>query len=176
MIKQLIGIDPGTNTGFAVKAFEGVSERITDARSLPLHSAFSALQDVDKASTLVVFEDARLRDWYGAAEQQLYRKYIGNMPMTQQERHAYKGLLLGAGSVKRDSAIWEDFLTDGGFMFVAMKPAAKKTKMKADFFKRVTGFTGRTNEHARDAAFLILSLSRVWANEQGRRLLRERAQ
>ena len=29
------------------------------------------------------------------------------------------------------------------------------TKSKADTFKKLTGWTGRTNEHARDAAMLV---------------------
>jgi len=173
MIKTIVGIDPGVNTGFAVKDMDAFTGTLISAESLKIHEAFARLATFDKATTLVVVEDARLRDWYGASEQTLYRKYIGNMPMTQTERHAYKGLLLGAGSVKRDCTIWEDFLQDGGYLYHLSRPGAKKTKMKADFFKRVTGYKGRTNEHARDAAFLIMSLSKVWANETARALLRE---
>lgn len=174
MIDTIIGIDPGKTTGVAIKRMDAFNGTLTEVTSCALHRAFALLAPYDRATTLVVFEDARLREWYGTGEQALYRKFIGNMPMTQQERHAYKGLLLGAGSVKRDCTIWEDYLTDEGFLFVGQRPQAKKTKLQGDFFKRVTGYKARTNEHGRDAAMLIINLSKVWANGQARELLQQR--
>jgi hypothetical protein len=38
---------------------------------------------------------------------------------------------------------------------VLVHPAANATKKKAKDFIRMTGWTGRTNEHARDAAMLV---------------------
>ena len=39
-------------------------------------------------------------------------------------------------------------------------PAANATKMKAPEFTRKTGWTGRMNEHARDAVMLVFK--RYW--------------
>ena len=73
------------------------------------------------------------------------------------ERNAseYRGKLMGAGAAKRDAKIWEEFLADNGINYEAHKPQAGTTKWSADYFTRITGYTGRTSEHARDAALLV---------------------
>ena len=67
----------------------------------------------------------------------------------------YRGKLMGAGSVKRDSAIWREFCSFWGIPYVAVAPRAGMTKWDAKYFAKVTGWTGRTSEHARDAALLV---------------------
>lgn len=136
---RYIGIDTGVHTGFAVwnadnKAFEAVE-------TLPIHQAMwriEALLREDKAkgqhTFMVLVEDARLRKWYGSKS---YEK------------------LQGAGSVKRDCKIWEDFLTDLGVEFRMQDPKYDTTKVRADSFKALTGWTKRTSEHGRDAAMMV---------------------
>ena len=63
-----------------------------------------------------------------------------------------KERLQGAGSIKRDCTIWEDFLKDGGFHFEMLIPG--RTKMQPDQFARITGISTRTSNHARDAGCL----------------------
>jgi hypothetical protein len=135
-----IGIDTGTNTGLAV--WNG--ERFTEIATMPIHRAMervkghftNALRMRD--SVTVIFEDARQRKWFGR--------------MTAQKDRAR---LQGAGSVKRDATIWQDFLTDYGIPFEAKAPKNNITKMSPDYFAKLTGWTGRTSEHARDAAMLV---------------------
>ena len=85
----------------------------------------------------VRFEDARLRTWF-----------------------ANKGreALQGAGSIKRDCLLWETWLQSRGVPYKAIKPAAGATKWDAAKFQRITGWTKRTNEHARDAALLCFGV------------------
>lgn len=85
-------------------------------------------------------EDARLRKW---------------IPYQKNEK-AEAGRREGAGSVKRDAKIWEDFLTDIGADFEMVAPKNNKTKVTAAFFKKLTGYQGKTNEHERDAAMLVV--------------------
>ncbi len=61
----------------------------------------------------------------------------------------------GAGSVKRDCKIWEDFLTDLDIPFEMVAPRKGMTKYSAAAFKKLTGYEGKTSEHARDAAMLV---------------------
>ena len=64
--------------------------------------------------------------------------------------------LQGAGSVKRDASIWEDFLTDLNIPFEMVRPNKRITKMKSDTFKNYFKWQGRTTYHSRDAAMLIV--------------------
>lgn len=149
----LVGIDPGTETGIAQWATIGQFLGVVDC--MPIHRAMATIlampQREHAGELLVLFEDARLRTWYGDAD----------------ARQARSGAAIreGVGAVKRDCAIWEAFLTDHGIPFIARKPAAGGTKWKAEYFKRVTGWQGRTNEHGRDAAMLVYGIGMAQAEQ-----------
>lgn len=128
--KTLIGIDPGTHTGIAIK-IEGKWHRVETM------SIFSALQTVVMYrydNLLVRFEDARLRTYFGKSDREK---------------------LQGAGSVKRDCAIWEEVLTECKIPFQRIHPRYVKATT-AEQFKALTGWHGQTSIHAREAAWLIL--------------------
>lgn len=128
----IIGIDPGVKTGFALLR----DGKLLDCAAFQIHQAMRRVEllHADGSLKLVVYEDARLRRWYGT-----------------------KGVeaLQGAGSVKRDSSIWADFLADLGCPVLALAPAKGMTKLDAKSFQRLTGWQWASNEHGRDAALLI---------------------
>lgn len=129
-----IGIDPGAVTGVAVYDTEARGLLIVD--SMQIHQAMALISKAhaDGDLKVVIFEDARMRSWFGKAGR---------------ER------LQGAGSIKRDCQIMADFLADLGCPFKNVKPAAGATKWTAEKFRKITGWTGRTNEHGRDAGVLV---------------------
>lgn len=133
-----IGIDTGVNTGVAMWN-EGAFRFI---KTMQLHQALAYVHytfDInDRKGVTVVFEDARLRKWYGTYT-------------AKQDRDK----LQGAGSVKRDCKIWEEALCDWGIPFVRLAPKNNLTKLSAEQFQRITGWKGKTNEHGRDAAMLV---------------------
>lgn len=134
-----IGLDPGKHTGIAVWNTNTQHFELID--TVPIRRAMEIVKEWEYPvrGMCVFFEDARQRQW---------------LP---RERNAseYRGRLMGAGSVKRDSVIWQDALTDWGIPFKMVPPRAGATKWNADTFRRVTGYTGRTSNHARDAALLV---------------------
>lgn len=102
-----------------------------------IHEALDIVLTVAKANNLLVrVEDARQRRWFG--------------PRSDAK-------LQGAGSVKRDAKIWEDFLTDKKIPFEMVPPQFNTTKLKAEAFKKITKWKYATNEHARDAAMLVFN-------------------
>lgn len=138
-----IGIDPGENTGVAIVR-DGV---LAECHTLPIYKAMdlvkkeyhAAYDGVYQPRFLVVFEDARLRKWFPR----------------ERNNSEYRGRLMGAGAAKRDARIWEEFLSDNSIPFERHKPEPGRTKWNEDYWKRVTGYTGRTSEHARDASLLV---------------------
>ena len=132
-----IGIDPGTHTGVAV--WETREGKFLSLETLPIHRALlrvMLIADLTKEDVQVVFEDARQRTWYGKGDTNAKAQ--------------------GAGSVKRDCSIWEDFCKDYGIPFWAKPPVKGATKVSADYFKMVSHYQGRTSEHSRDAAMLVI--------------------
>ncbi|EOR06697.1 hypothetical protein [Acinetobacter tandoii] len=137
MTKILIGIDTGVNTGFAVAADRGNGGELEQVGSLSITQAMEKVKELIEqwgiSNVCLYIEDARKRTWF-----------TGGREKSQ-----------GVGSVKRDAQIWEDWCKEQGFKFLMVHPAANATKKKATDFKRMTGWVGRTNEHARDAAMLV---------------------
>lgn len=134
-----IGIDPGVNTGLAV--WDATRRQF---RTLQTSSIVTAMEYIvslwrDGEELRIVFEDAR------------QRKYLPR----ERNLSEYRGKLMGAGSVKRDCEIWEEFCENYDIQRTAVPPRKGLTKWDADTFKRITGWTGRTSNHARDAALLV---------------------
>ena len=130
-----IGIDPGTHTGVAV--WDTREGKFLSLETLPIHKALLRVLVLTSDQVAeVVFEDARQRTWFGKGDTNAKAQ--------------------GAGSVKRDCSIWEDFCRDYGIPFQAKPPVKGATKVTSDYFKMVSGWTGRTSEHARDAAMLVI--------------------
>lgn len=130
-----IGIDPGTRTGMAV--WDSKERKFLSLETLPIHRAMVEVMNLRIGRDIqVVFEDARQRKWYGK----------GNT----------NAKLQGAGSVKRDCSIWEDFCKDYGIPFRAIPPVKGATKITPEYFKLISHYQGRTSEHSRDAAMLVI--------------------
>lgn len=131
-----IGIDTGKHTGVAV--WNSDERQFIDIKTMMLHQALQLVitmcQIWKRENVMVLFEDARQRKWFGADS---------------------NAKMQGAGSVKRDASIWEEFCTDYGIPFRALPPAHGATKLKPDYFKALTGWRGKTSEHARDAAMIV---------------------
>ena len=137
MTRIMIGIDTGVKTGFAVAADRGKGGELEQVESLSITQAMSKVKDSVQTwgaqNVCLYIEDARQRTWF-----------TGGREKAQ-----------GVGSVKRDAQIWEDWCKEQGYLYKMIHPAANTTKKKATDFFRMTGWKGRTNEHARDAAMLV---------------------
>lgn len=133
-----IGIDPGTHTGVAV--WDSREGKFLSLETLPIHRALEKVKrfyndNKGLFDICVVFEDARQRKWYG------------------NDSNAKRQ---GAGSVKRDCSIWEGFCKDEKISYLALPPIKGGTKVSESYFKTISGWKGRTSNHARDAAMLVI--------------------
>lgn len=134
-----IGIDCGTHTGLAV--WNSNTNNWEEVSTYKLWQALFVVRryvDTNRDVT-IIFEDARQRRW---------------LPRETSESD-YRGRLMGAGSVKRDAVIWEEFCKDLHIPYEAEPPRPGLTKWDASYWSKVTGYKGRTSNHARDAALLV---------------------
>lgn len=132
-----IGIDPGTHTGVAV--WDTREGEFLSLETMPIHRAMASVMtwmEISGHDIQVVFEDARQRTWFGKGDTNAKAQ--------------------GAGSVKRDCSIWEDFCKDYGISYWAKPPVKGATKVTSEYFKMISKWKGRTSSHARDAAMLVI--------------------
>jgi hypothetical protein len=134
-----IGIDPGTSTGIAI--WDAINKCFISVETVKIDIAMERVLYVKdtffKEKIFVRFEDAKLRKWFG---------------------NAGREKLQGAGSIKRDCVIWNDFLTRKQIQFEAVAPKNNKTKLSSKAFKEITKYEGKTSEHSRDAAMLVFGI------------------
>jgi len=135
----IVGIDPGVRTGLAV--WDTVSRSFLDIRCSGIIDAMRYIMELNekRGIFLVVFEDARQRKW---------------IPR-EKDLSQFRGRAMGAGSVKRDCSIWEEFCEAYGFDYVKTAPKNGTTKLSDTMFRGITGYDARTNNHGRDAAMLV---------------------
>lgn len=129
-----IGIDTGVHTGFAV--WDSDTKELVEISTLTITQAMQRVTElrVILRHVKLYIEDARKRTWFGKAGREK---------------------LQGAGSVKRDCSIWEDWCKEQGIECVMVAPKHNRTKLSAAQFRVLTKWTGRTTSHSRDAAMMV---------------------
>lgn len=134
-MKYLIGIDPGVKTGLSI--YNATNKEIVGCKTFSIISAMDFIlkyrgpnRDIE-----IYFEDARLRKWI--------------------PRDRGREVLQNVGSVKRDCGIWEEFCKFHSIKYYPIAPKNNMTKLDAKTFSKITGWQGRTSEHARDSAMLV---------------------
>lgn len=135
-----ISIDPGVHTGLAI-AKDGVLELVRTYSFWEAH--------------------AEIRAFLGAASEIGYKVELviedprGQRVSKNDDRYG-PHRLKGVGSVERDAKLWIEYAEHYGIPYRTVKPG-KYRKIDADTFRKWTGWTGRTSEHARAAAMMIFS-------------------
>lgn len=128
----VVGIDPGVTTGLAL--YDREEKRLVAVESYQILEAMDEVRVRLHLGLELRFEDARMRRWFGKKDREV---------------------LQGAGSIKRDCQIWEDFCHRHQIKVTHIPPMDNLTKLNAGQFAKLTGWEGRTNEHGRDAAMLV---------------------
>lgn len=138
-----IGIDPGVTTGIAVWDCE--QRKLTHVKSMSILEAMKQVREAfafHGSDCFVIVEDARKRKVYNFADARAERG---------------PGVREGVGSIKRDSSIWEEFLTAEKIPHLLRSP--RITKIDAKRFELQTGWDRITNQHGRDAAMIVFGLN-----------------
>ena len=132
---KVLGIDPGENTGFA--SYE--DGKLVDLWTLnPLDAIgyLSRTREEKQENILFIMEDSRLQtvNYLGIKENKSVIFTIGRRVVT------VDGLC----------ALYEAAI--GKNKLIKLSPLQKGSKLGADYFKSMTGWDGKTNQHCRDAA------------------------
>lgn len=139
----LIGIDAGVKTGFA-HSIDGELQEVSTQSILSAQDKILEIRDEAAESDvklIVCIEDVRKRGWVD--------------PSIGRER------IKGVGSVTRDCSIWQEFCERHGLRHILVAPMNIDTKRNAKDFKVITGWSGRTSEHGRDAGMMIYKYHRL---------------
>lgn len=129
----IIGIDPGTNTGIGVYHMQ--EKKLIQVGSMPELEAHDWLKTLDKDQVLLLIENPNT--------------FFPGMSRAKMLQRAQ-----GAGSIKHSYSQLVKICDKFGLPYQPIRLNASWKKLKDYQFTEVTGWTGTTNEHARDAAMI----------------------
>ena len=129
----ILGIDPGTNTGVA----HFVDGELARLETIAPHQIERILREAMPAR--VVFEDSRLQShtWTRGNSVAATAKMARNV-----------------GQIDAWCSLITAVCGELGIPAHGISPLGKGHKMAADQFERITGWTGRSNQHERDGAMV----------------------
>ena len=142
-MSTIIGLDPGVNTGLAVYQQGELVELVT------IHPASIRAALVQWSPRRVVFEDSRLQ---------------GHAWTTHRNRAAALKMARNIGEVDAWCKLIVEHCAELGIVAHGISPKGKGAKIEEqDRFNAITGWTGLSNQHTRDAAMVAWPYRRAHA-------------
>ena len=150
----LVGLDPGTETGFAVWS---------PTRGALVHVASGPFWDVQTAlATLCAPVTETPSAWSGWRVAGVVIEDPRRLPVYARHRGANRGerdrIARSVGRIDRDVELWASWLASAGYAVRLVQPTRRK-KWDREALRRVSGWSAPTNEHGRDAARLVVGMS-----------------
>jgi hypothetical protein len=131
----IIGIDPGKTSGIAIASDRGELEHVFDGGFWDVIDTV-----VNHPGAHVVVELPTTKHvWHGAAK----------------TKGAIQRTGVNVGSCIREAELIVDYLKRNNISHKTVIPQGKRDSA---YFSKVTGWSGRTNQHMRDAAMLIFGM------------------
>jgi hypothetical protein len=139
---KIIGIDAGSNTGFAV--YDPSEKRLTELVTTDFWGAIEKINAMRAAGEIgVVLEKPKTKaNFHKHAKTAAGKHTMG----------------VNVGFALKEAALILEYLNRNGIPVMTLPPLGKKD---AVFFKRMTGWSGRTNSHMRDAGLLCFGIHRI---------------
>ena len=134
----IIGIDPGANTGIATY----IGGKLHSLQTIAPHQMCEAITGASR----VIFEDSRLTSF---------------MFTTVKSRPVALSMARKVGQVDGYCNLITAICADLGIPSHGISPKAKGAKLNAEQFSKATGWAGKSNEHARDAAMVAFPYRRA---------------
>ncbi len=134
----IIGLDPGVHTGVAMFS----NGRLASLATCPPHMLAEAIKDASR----VIFEDSRLTSF---------------MFTTVKSRPAALKMARNVGEIDAWCRLITSLCEAAGIPAHGISPQNKGAKLSATEFNRFTGWTGKSNQHERDAAMVAYPYRRA---------------
>lgn len=131
----ILGIDPGANTGVATY----VNGQLTDLETVSPHQIDRLIRG--RTPARVIFEDSRLQSHVFSAKSKL------SVP-------ARLKVARDVGEIDAWCSLITAVCAELGISAHGISPQGKGAKLNAAQFASVTSWTGKSNEHTRDAAMV----------------------
>ncbi len=143
-----IAIDPGVSTGMA--SWDSCERKFNNIWTTDFWGCIEYLESLRVEMPFLEFEVV--------IENPNGNKPVFFKPGVKSQAMARK-VGQNIGSNKREASLLIEYLTREGFTYTAIVPKKKSTgsgKITQEYFRKLSGWTKRTNQHERDAGLMIL--------------------
>ena len=141
---RVIGLDPGLNAGIAIYEDGKLTELLT-IEPINLADIFSHYSG---EPLFIVFEDSRLQS---------------HVWVPSQSKGVAANIARKIGMVDAWCYMIERLCENYDIAYMRISPKAKGEKLNAEDFKRITGWTGKSNQHERDGAMVAWQFRNKYA-------------
>jgi hypothetical protein len=148
--KIYIGIDPGIVSGFAVWSCE--KRQFLTIEGLKIYEVFECLLELDTHNPVDLFNKQKTGIHVRIEDPNTW------IPFRMSDPHKNAMQTQGAGAVKQTFKHILQYLEDKGIEHTKIKIQGVRKKVGAKEFRNQTKWAGLTNEHGRDAAWLVYDL------------------
>lgn len=138
--RYFIGIDPDVNKS-GVAVWDAIEKQIFTIHTLAFFELFNFLEQFDKEATIVVVDAG----WLNKTNFHAFSKFSSSV-------NAKIGEKVGANHCVGQKIV--EMCEHLGLSYELHRPTQKK--LKADEFKRITGWQKRSNQECRDAASCVI--------------------
>ena len=164
MSRFLLGIDPGRNTGIAI--IDRDKKKLVKLDTLNFWETVKVLDDF---TAYIYPKDDMIGFVFEASEIQLEvviedpneNSFIYNQNVAKLSKQAAMTVAQSVGRNKEQAFLLIDYLEKKGIKYKTVRPRNRNNgggKWTSEYFCKMTGWQGKSNEHNRDAARLIWGL------------------
>lgn len=144
----LIGIDPGKVTGVCI--MRAGSKNITSLHTLDFWSTYEMFKQ--HSQSLVPISQIHIEQ--PSLVKSLYARHASRLEETKSKIQTRDKIVWDAGANAREGSLLRDGLRKLGYICIDEKPVGRK-KWNAQEFNFSTGHQGQSNQHVRDATYLV---------------------
>ena len=150
--RYYIGLDPGKSTGYAV--WDSEKKEFLTIETLTFWKAVSEVESLNNYRMI----ETGGKEWVSVViEDPAQNKPTFFRPGTTQRQ--MQKISQNVGANKEHGRLLIERFESLGLQVKRVRPSNKtQTKLTAATFKRITGYSGRTSEHGRDAAMLVFGM------------------
>jgi hypothetical protein len=152
--RLLIGIDPGGSTGICVLDLE--TRQIKSVYTLNFWETYALMSRC--ADPLVHISQVYIEQ--PSLVKSLYARHAARLKEAGSKETTRDKIVWDSGGNAREGILLRDGLRNLGYTVFDSKPVGRK-KWTSDQFQQITGYPDRSNQHVRDAAFLVYGKSWV---------------
>ena len=154
--RLLIGVDPGSVTGVSI-----VSVNPHQIKSLYTMDFWSLYKLLDQQKDILA-RICQIHIEQPSMVKSLYARHAKRLNELQKEVQTRDKIVWNSAENAREGTLLRDGLRLLGYTVFDCKPVGRK-KWTSEEFQQVTGYPDRSNQHVRDATFLVWD--KIWKEE-----------